>query len=132
MRPNRRPGLLLSTLAAVALLVGAGEAQEPSASEGLDFAHRLLKDRRYNLAAQEYEEFLKANPTGPLAADARFGLASARLFDGDYAAARSQFERFLAEFPEHPNALSARFRVVTMREHAEQALRQGLPVRPVV
>lgn len=85
-------------------------AQEAAGLETLDFANRLLKDRRYEQAAQEYETFLKTGPAGAAAADARFGLANARLFAGDYAVARREFGRFLADFPDHANAASARFR----------------------
>jgi len=79
--------------------------------EGLKFANALLKDRRYDLAADQYERFLKAGPTGLDEADARFGLGRARLFLNDYPAARRELEAFLKRAPEHPNAPTARFRV---------------------
>jgi TolA-binding protein len=77
----------------------------------LNFANGLLRDRRYDLAAEEYERFLRETPNGEDAADARYGLATARLFLGQYADARRQFETFLAEAPSHPNVATARFRV---------------------
>jgi TolA-binding protein len=99
----------------LALLLGPGRvgfAQETkAAAETLDFANRLLRDRRYDLAAEEYESYLKTDPPAGPAADARYGLASARLFSGQYAEARRQFERLLQEAPDHTNAPSARFRV---------------------
>ncbi len=48
---------------------------------------------------------------GPDAADARFGLANARLFQGEYARAREQFEAFLKQAADHPNAPTAWYRV---------------------
>lgn len=100
----------LATLAAALGLAGASApAQDAPAAEELEFANRLLKDRRYEQAAQEYERFLQSKPTGAPAASARFGLASARRYSGDFAAARGAFERFLVDFPEHPNAPSAHF-----------------------
>lgn len=79
--------------------------------EPLRFANALLRDRRYDLAADQYERFLKTGPFGPDAAEARFGLGRARLFLNDYPAARREFEEFLRLAPQHPNAATAAFRV---------------------
>ncbi len=80
--------------------------------EALNFANGLFRERRYELAAQEYERFLSKAEPGPDADDARFGLASARLFLGKYKDARQAFEAFLASAPgDHPNAAAAVFRV---------------------
>jgi TolA-binding protein len=91
-------------------------AQEPariddrSASESLSFANRLLRDRRYDLAAEEYEKVLAGRPRPDESNDARFGLATARWSLGQYRAARAQFESFLAQAPDHPGAPTAWFR----------------------
>jgi len=79
--------------------------------DGPDFANGLLRDRRYDLAAEEYERFLKTAKPGPGSDEARFGLANARLFQGKFAEARRQFEAFLQVAPTHPSAATARFRV---------------------
>ncbi len=80
--------------------------------EGLNFANGLFRERRYELAAKEYERFLKdAKPSGADAAEARFGLANARLFQGEYARAGREFDAFLKESPDHPNAATAWYRV---------------------
>ncbi|WP_435017824.1 tetratricopeptide repeat protein [Tundrisphaera sp. TA3] len=113
-----------STLVGLALVApAAASGQKPprviestpktasEATEGLDFANRLYKDRRYDLAAEEYERFLETTKAGPEAADAGFSLGNARLFLGKYKEARRAFEEFLQIAPDHPNAPTARFRV---------------------
>ncbi len=96
------------------------QAQAPAASspaarevpEALEFANRLYRDRRYDLAADEFQNFLRTNPNGPDALDAHFGLASARLALGRYKEARTEFETFVKDAPaNHPNHATARFRV---------------------
>jgi TolA-binding protein len=120
-RDRTRRGVLGRLLVGLTLAAGAGPpapAQEarPAAgrdrgAERLDFANRLLRDRRYDLAADEYETALRALPPGPQAAAARYGLANARLFLGQYKEAREVFEAFLQAAPEDPNAATAWFRV---------------------
>jgi cellulose synthase operon protein C len=80
--------------------------------EALNFANGLFRERRYELAAQEYERFLRDGAPAPAdAADARLGLANARLFQGEYAKAKTQFEEFLHQAPAHPAAGTAWYRV---------------------
>ncbi|WP_254053253.1 tetratricopeptide repeat protein [Singulisphaera sp. GP187] len=79
--------------------------------EGLNYANGLFRDRRYELAAEEYERFLNESPKGAHADEARFGLANARLFQGQYDKARRQFEAFLEAAPQHANRLTALYRV---------------------
>jgi TolA-binding protein len=88
-------------------------AQEPSEiPEALNFANALLAKRRYDVAADQYAKFLQADPEGPHAADAHYGLGNARLFLGQYAEARKEFEAFLKAAPaDDPNAATAWFRV---------------------
>ncbi len=96
----------------------SGEAAAPAFGTGtrrvaelLNFANGLFRDRRYAMAAEEYERFLKAAPPGPDAIEARFGLANARLFQGQSELARHQFEEFLKAAPDHRNAPTAWFRI---------------------
>ncbi|GAC1464825.1 MAG: tetratricopeptide repeat protein [Isosphaeraceae bacterium] len=79
--------------------------------EALNFANGLFRERRYDLAAREYERFLAEGRGGIDLADGRFGLANALLFQGEYAKARTQFEEFLRQAPDHPNAPTAWYRV---------------------
>ena len=80
--------------------------------EPLRFANALLRDRRFDVAATQYERFLKTSPDPLDAADAHFGLGRARLFLNDYPAARREFQEFLRIAPpDHPNASTALFRL---------------------
>ena len=92
-----------------------GQAPDPPrrVPEGLNFANGLYRNRRYDLAAEEYEKFLRSSqPRSEAdAADARFGLGNARLFLGQYREARRAFEEFVRSAPDHPNAPTGRYRV---------------------
>src|SRR5439155_22791385 len=90
---------------------GAAAAPARQVPEAMNFANGLFRERRYEMAAEEYERFLKGAKPGPDADEARFGLAHARLFQGRYDQARRQFEEFLKAAPDHPNAATAWYRV---------------------
>ncbi len=83
-----------------------------SVPEGLNFANGLFRERLYAQAAKEYEAFLQTAKAGSEdAVDARFGLANARLFQGEYAKSRASFQEFLRQAPTHANASTAWYRV---------------------
>jgi TolA-binding protein len=92
-----------------------GQNPEPARQipEALNFANGLYRNRRYDLAAEEYEKFLGANQPRTVddSADAWFGLGNARLFLGKYKEARQAFEEFVKVAPNHPNAPTGRYRV---------------------
>jgi cellulose synthase operon protein C len=100
-------GLIAST--------ASGQATDPprKVPEGLNFANGLYRSRRYDLAAEEYEKFLRSNQpyTEADLADAWFGLGNARLFLGQYKEARQAFEDFVKAAPNHPNAPTGRYRI---------------------
>ncbi len=104
-------GLIASTVAPTAI----GQAPDAARKipEGLNFANGLYRSRRYDLAAEEYEKFLRSNQPRAEAdtADAWFGLGNARLFLGQYKEARQAFEDFVKAAPNHPNAPTGRYRV---------------------
>ena len=102
--------LLVAGTTSSAQTVGGGGGEGRAIPEGLRFANALLRDRRYEIAAGQYEQFLKTGPSGMDLADARFGLGRARLFLEDYPAARREFEAFLKIAPDDPNAATAAFR----------------------
>ncbi len=79
--------------------------------DALRFAHGLLRQRKFDLAAEEYERFLAARPSGADRLDALFGLANARLDQGRYADALRAFADFLAAAPADPRSRTARYRV---------------------
>jgi cellulose synthase operon protein C len=122
--PGRLPTVSLALVFAIAIVAvfpsnptrgqappAVASAREGRVPEALNFANGLFRERRYELAAKEYERFLKDAGAGPDAAEARFGLANARLFQGEYAKAREQFLEFLRLAPKHANAATAWYRV---------------------
>ncbi|MGO9470266.1 MAG: tetratricopeptide repeat protein [Isosphaeraceae bacterium] len=80
------------------------------ASDALNFANGLLRQRKFDLAAEEFERILKSRAAGSELRDARFGLANARLRQGRYPDALRAFQDFLKDAPEDPRALIARYR----------------------
>ncbi len=80
--------------------------------DALKFANGLYQQRRYDLASEEYQKFLKENPkaTNLDIANATYAFATCKLFLGQYAEARKAFEDFIAKSPDHPNIASAQFR----------------------
>jgi len=77
----------------------------------LKFASGLLRQRKFDLAAEEYDRFLKSGPTGRELDDARFGLATSRLYQGRYQEARQLFADFLKAATGDSRTLSAQYRV---------------------
>lgn len=113
-------GLALTALALLGCPAWEALGQTPTKPAGdqarrvpetLNFANGLFRDRRYEMAAAEYERFLADAKPGPDAIEGRYGLANARLFQGDYTKARRAFEDFLRQAPDHPNAGTAWYRI---------------------
>ena len=113
-----------SALLAAALLAvvapGVGTAQDAPADapaparripEALRFAHGLFSQRKFDLAAEEYQRFLDTKPEPADEDDALFGLACARLFQGRYKESRNAFQEFLRLAPNHARARTAWYRL---------------------
>ena len=125
MRPDSTSPRIPLAWLALALAAPAAEGQAPQPSrtqaqaparqvpEALSFAHRLYQGRRFDLAAEEYEKFLKSGQARAEAdsADAWYYLGNARLFLEQYQEARKAYEEFLRVAPDHPNGPTARYRV---------------------
>jgi TolA-binding protein len=79
--------------------------------DALRFAHGLLRQRKFDLAAEEYERFLATRPSGADRLDALFGLANARLDQGRFAESLRAFGEFLEAAPEESRARTARYRL---------------------
>jgi TolA-binding protein len=79
--------------------------------DALRFAHGLLRQRKFDLAAEEYERFLATRPGGADRLDALFGLANARLDQGRYADSLRAFGEFLEAAPDDARARTARYRL---------------------
>ncbi|MHB1558329.1 MAG: tetratricopeptide repeat protein, partial [Isosphaeraceae bacterium] len=99
------------------LAQGQGQAQGTAAGrrvpDALRFAHGLLRQGKYELAAEEYERFLASgSPTAADRGDALYGLANARLNQERYADSLRAFSDFLAAAaPGDARASTARYRV---------------------
>lgn len=112
---------IAGAIAALGLLSVMGSAsafiQEPTASAKADggdlkLANRLLSDRLYAPAAEEYERILaRSRPGSAEQVEATYGLALAKLFLNRLAEARKQFDEFLKLAPDHPSAAHAWFRL---------------------
>jgi len=115
---RRLAACLLLVAPAVAQGQGRTVTSRPAEStrqvpEGLTFANGLYRNRRYDLAAEEFERFIGSAKPGSEAdvADAWFGLGNARLFLGRYKEARQAFESFVRFAPDHPSAATGRYRI---------------------
>jgi TolA-binding protein len=82
-----------------------------SVPDALKFAHGLLRQRKFDLAAEEYDRFLATGPKGQDRIDALFGLGNARLYQGRHEDARRALESFLKEAPADLRSLTARYRL---------------------
>jgi cellulose synthase operon protein C len=79
--------------------------------DALKFANGLLRQKKYDLAAEEYERFANSEEKGRDLDDARFGLANARLYQGNFRESRQAFEDFLKGAPDDSRRLTARYRL---------------------
>lgn len=95
--------------------VAAGQVPTVNAAAetgDLKLANRLLADRLYAPAAEEYERILaRARPGSGEQVEATYGLALSKLFLNRLADARKQFDEFLKLAPDHPSAANAWFRL---------------------
>jgi TolA-binding protein len=70
-----------------------------------------LRQRKFDLAAEEFERILKSAASRPEIQDARFGLANARLFQGRYSEAMRAFDDFRKDAQGDSRSLTAQFRL---------------------
>ena len=79
--------------------------------DALKFADGLLRQKKYDLAAEEYERFAQSGAREETWTTPRFGLANARLYQGKFREARRAFDEFLSGTPADPRRLTARYRL---------------------
>jgi len=108
--PARGQGPIVSRPAGANANAPAAPNARPG-PEGLEFANDLYRHRRYDLAAEQYEKFLRGAGSDAEQAEAWFGLGNARLFLGRYKDARQAFEAFVKLAPDHPSAPTGRYRI---------------------
>ncbi len=89
----------------------ANQAAARTVPDALRFANGLLRQKKYELAAEEYERFVKSSVPGKERDDAHFGLANARLYQGQFQESKQAFDDFLKSAPTDSRRLTARYRV---------------------
>jgi cellulose synthase operon protein C len=119
--PWVRPSWIVfaSTLGCATLAIAQEPAPKKSstapnaqpASDALKFANGLLRQKKFELAAEEYERILGAGAAGTERHEALFGLGTARLSIGRYRDARESFDAFLNGAPNDPRTRSAQYRL---------------------
>ncbi|MFO0948639.1 MAG: tetratricopeptide repeat protein [Planctomycetota bacterium] len=122
---NRVPRFL-----ALLALVGFAAASQVSVGRAaeIEFAHRLFRDQRYQLAAEEYEAVLASKPPKAVATEARFYLAEARLQLGKEEQALAEYSQLAKlDASDNPHARMTLFRIAQLR-HRQNALDQVLPL----
>ena len=107
MRPCPRH-LVSAGLLLAALLVRAGAAAPADDQYAVAAGH--YSRGNWQLAVEEFDDFLKANPQHPRASLARFFQAEALVQLGKYDEARDHFRDFLQAEPNHAYAKQALFR----------------------
>lgn len=107
-RPPRAPALFFAI--AVSLLFAA--ACRRTSDEALAQASEAWDSGDYELASEEYENYLRENPSGDKALEARFQLANVYYLNlGRYDQARAHYREFLSMSPSHADAPVARERL---------------------
>jgi TolA-binding protein len=77
----------------------------------LEFAHGLYRQKRYEIAAEEYQRYLNSAPSGPLADEARFYLAECRVQLGRPDQALVEYDKLIAD----RNPRRAQYRLALFR-----------------
>jgi tol-pal system protein YbgF len=70
-------------------------------------AYQLFKNGAYDQAIAQFEEFVRRNPKGPLAADAVYWIGEAQFGKGNFDAAVLQFDKVVREYPGSKKELNA-------------------------
>ena len=91
--------------------IGGPPSQARRLPDALKFANGLLRQKKYDLAAEEYERFANSGAKGRDLDDAQFGLANARLYQGNFRESRQAFDEFLKGAPDDSRRLTARYRL---------------------
>jgi tol-pal system protein YbgF len=107
----------LGGVGAPGALPGAGTALPPAGASpageqaGYDAAFNALKATDYPKAIQNFQSFLAAYPSSPLASNAQYWLGEAFYAKGDYEAAITSFRKVTTDWPESRKAPDALVKV---------------------
>lgn len=114
---NRRIGLIrlrrfFSMLLVIAcLMANAKFASADPAEDTYLLAAGYYKKERFDLAAEQFQKFVKQFPQNPRVPTARFFLSLSQINIGDYQNARNGLRLFLTESPMSANAAHASYRI---------------------
>jgi TolA-binding protein len=112
----------------LAILASAVPAHAQNSKENADFklALNLYNDGLFDLAAEQFRQFVSAYPSTPQGIDARFYLGLAEMKLGQYEQARTTFQSFALAYQDHPRAPEAWWNsgecFVALRNFREAAL----------
>jgi TolA-binding protein len=98
---------LLSILAVVLVLAPPASAQDSKENADFKLAVNLYNDKLYDLAAEQFRQFVSLYPNTQQGIEARFYLGLAQTKLGRYEDARISFQNFALTYPEHPRAAEA-------------------------
>ena len=96
-------------------------------SEKIDFAHGLLGQGQYGLAAAQFEEFIQQFPSSTFLQDAYLGAGECDFFLKEYDKAIDQFQKYLAQFPDGKNKGDAQVRLAQslyIKGNLDESLKQ--------
>lgn len=101
------PSSIMRWLLVLLFLCSAAQAQDTRENADFKLAVSLYNDRLYDLAVEQFQQFVSTYPNTQQGIEARFylGLTQAKL--NRYEDARFTFQNFALSFPEHPKAAEA-------------------------
>jgi TolA-binding protein len=100
-----RVGLLFSLL--ILLAVCPSPAQESKENADFKLAVSLFNDHMYDLAAQQFKQFVAAYPNTSQSIEARFYLGLVQMQLKQYDDAKTTFQNFALSYVDHPRASEA-------------------------
>lgn len=106
-----KPILILGLLAALLPATASAQAQVDPHFEKIDFANGLFQRGLYDMAANEYREFIKKFPDNALTHEALFGLAESYFFHQNYEQAAQHYREYILQFANRDKIHLARLRL---------------------
>ena len=103
--------VFLLALSLCSLLSSISYSQEAKEAELFGFAQKLFRDGIYDIAAEQFRQFLRDYPKSERAGEAQFMVGEALYSAGAYASAASELQVFLVRFPYHLRAKDAWYRM---------------------
>lgn len=89
----------------------AASADDMAEVKAYEAAHALFKAGKYKEAAEDFDNFLAANPNSKYAANAQYWIGYANFSRKDYKAAIAAQQRLLKQYPDHSKAPDAMYNI---------------------